>query len=229
MLDLISTGVRAPAIPAAPRPRLAPVPDAAPAALTPTAHAAPPKLTPTAQVTPTGAAALERAATAKLTPTPQAAPPAAAPATATATDRFTPRPKLISEAPGDPRRPAGPRPRLTPVPGSAPIDPDATLIGQPMPPRTPVPWPRPSGTPQVGTPIPARNLRDAYPNLYRPAPSPSRPQANPFDDRPASSVNFGSAFDMSHVVRRDTVMRRVALAVAIAIALLAVLLIARQF
>jgi hypothetical protein len=150
-------------------------------------------------------------------------------AAATATDRSTPRPVLISEDPGDARRPAGPRPRLTPVPASAPIDPDATLVGQPMAPRTPAPRPRPSGTPQVGTPIPAKSLREAYPNLYRPAPSPSRPQANPFDDRPASSVNFGSAFDMSHVVRRDTVMRRVALAVAIAIALLAFLLIARQF
>ncbi|HEX7842410.1 MAG TPA: hypothetical protein VF469_33285, partial [Kofleriaceae bacterium] len=161
---------------------------------------------------------------ARFTPVPQAA----APAIAASPERAAALPKLIPDDPDDAPRFAS-SPRLTPVPGSGPINPDTTLVGQLMPPRAPAARPRPSGTPHAGTPIPAKNLREAYPNIGRPVPSPTRPQAHRFDDRPASSVNFGSAFDMSNVVRRDALVRRVALAVGVAVALLVMLLIARHW
>jgi hypothetical protein len=114
--------------------------------------------------------------------------------------------------------PVPPAPRFAPPQP----DPDLTLLGPAVAPRTQAPRP-PNGTPQVGGQLPVKSLRDAYPMIHRAPASPTRPHATQFDDRPASSVNFGAAFDMSGTVRRDAVVRRVALAVGIAIALLALI------
>jgi hypothetical protein len=233
MLDLLSTGVRASASAATPPPRPTPVPlPATPSRGTPSAHVTPrPRLTPTPQVTALPPPADPAVAPPTSMPGPQTAEPAtgAPPPTAVPADQ---RGQDERYDPYDPDPCTVPLPsRMTPVPIAADpeTDPEATLIGPPVSPRAPAFRQPPTGTPQVGTPIPFKNLREAYPNIYRPAPSPSRPQPNAFDDRPASSIDFGSAFDMSHVVRRDALMRRVALAVGIAIALAVLFLVARQW
>ena len=73
--------------------------------------------------------------------------------------------------------------------------------------------------PQVGTPLmPSTNLREAYPMIHHPAPSPMR---SPFDDRPASSVSL-APFDAA--ARRDVLIRRAIIALACLIAVLATIL-----
>ena len=113
------------------------------------------------------------------------------------------------------------------VPPPTPIEYDATLVGQPATERAPAARPRRSSTGPI-VPGQGKSLREAYPTIHRPAPSPMRPPRSSFDDRPAPSMSTVAPFDMSRTAQRDAVVRRLALALGVAIALLAVLLVASR-
>jgi eukaryotic-like serine/threonine-protein kinase len=89
----------------------------------------------------------------------------------------------------------------------------------------------PTGTPAVSAPAsatpaaPTTNLREAYPMIHRQPPSPTRPQPA-MDDRPASSV---VPFDMARAVRRDALVRRLAVVIGLAVAALVALWVASRF
>jgi serine/threonine-protein kinase len=104
----------------------------------------------------------------------------------------------------------------------------ATVVGHAPPVRV---APR-IGTPATGVPhvagpaIPSTNLREAYPAIARPAPSPMRPVPAPFDDRAAASVAVAplAPYDTAQAA----LVRRIAMAVGVGIAVLVgVLLLAR--
>jgi eukaryotic-like serine/threonine-protein kinase len=138
-----------------------------------------------------------------------------------------------------------PRPaRPTPAPPPPPVDHDATLIG-----HLPAVWPGATHRPQAigsaasaaidaqdvstgavpadGSPLPINSLRAAYPNIHRPPPSPMRPPTpSPFDDRPGSSVGVVRRYEMAPAVQRDSGLRRVALTISIALAIIAAYVIA---
>jgi eukaryotic-like serine/threonine-protein kinase len=122
-------------------------------------------------------------------------------------------------------------PVLQPAPGTqmppTPIEYDATLVGQPATERAPAARPKRSSTGPI-VPGQGKSLREAYPTIHRPAPSAMRPPRSSFDDRPAPSMSSVMPFDMSRTAQRDAVVRRLALALGIAIALLAVLLVASR-
>jgi serine/threonine-protein kinase len=133
------------------------------------------------------------------------------------------------------------------------VDLDSTILGHRPPKRAgatpPVGTPHlgrahtpPAGIPHVGrgrtppggiayvsaphdgaAPPRTTNLREAYPMIHRPVPSPMR---SPFDDRPPSSVNV-APFDAA-AARRDVLIRRVIIALAITIAFLAGILLATR-
>ena len=246
LFDIITTGVRAPTDRTPPPTRLTPTTSPVRRLASEPAAAPPPRFTPVSQAA---------APSAKLTPSGAASPngahvePApASPARYTPTGAATPgkaAPHLAATqpgmGPGDPSGAPAVKPRPTPsAPRSFSADPDATipdvpdhtLIGPALAPRgpaslTPVPR-RPNGTPRVDNQVPVTNLREAYPTIHRPAPSPTRPQQTAFDDRPASRLDFGPAFDMTRVVRRGALVRRVALAIGIAIAIIALALVIRS-
>jgi len=88
----------------------------------------------------------------------------------------------------------------------------STVLGH-APART---LPRPPGAPVA-------NLREAYPAIARPAPSPMRPLPSPFDDRPGSSMRI-PPFTGSRGTRREIAIRRIAMAIGLAIALIVALL-----
>ncbi|HEY0484195.1 MAG TPA: protein kinase [Kofleriaceae bacterium] len=236
LMDIITTGVRTPVPKFTPTTSTVPRPIAV--SKVPTIDDAapppPPKLTPASAVTSSprftppaaasGAAGIEHAvAGPRLVPAAPAAPNGATPVAGAA-----PRPTPAGDpaAHGAPSWPA-PVPSASRFAPPQPENPDLTLLGPAVAPRTQAPRP-PNGTPQVGQ-LPVMNLRDAYPMIHRAPASPTRPHATPFDDRPASSVNFGAAFDMSGAMRRDTVVRRVALVVGIAVAVLALLLVLQRW
>jgi hypothetical protein len=123
------------------------------------------------------------------------------------------------------------------VPKLVPLDPEPapepTLIGHLPMTRAPAPAlvapRRPTGTPQIEVPqLPSRNLREAYPAIHRPLPSPMRP-SSAFDDRRASSEGIGEVFDMSRVVRRDAIVRRVAVVLGLVVAIIVAALIATRW
>jgi hypothetical protein len=118
--------------------------------------------------------------------------------------------------------PSRPPPRPTPAPRPArptPAPPPAafmqdTLLG-PLPPMRVVPPSRPkSPTPPVGVPAVSTNLREAYPEISRPRPSPMRPPTMPPLDDPR--VTPASGFTL--VTRRGTSVRYLVLVLAIVIA-----------
>jgi hypothetical protein len=119
---------------------------------------------------------------------------------------------------------------LTPVPKPAPADFDSTLIGHALAERrATIASARHPVTPGGGTPlIPAKNLREVYPAISRPPPSPMRPPMSPFDDRPASSVGGIAPFDMARRVRRDAVFRRLALVIGLVIVAIVAILVASR-
>jgi len=83
------------------------------------------------------------------------------------------------------------------------------------------------GTPQIGTlQMPPKNLREAYPGIDRPPPSPMRPGTAPFDDRPSSSVGVVRPYDMARAVQRDTALARVAWIIGLMVAVAAAVVIA---
>jgi len=85
-----------------------------------------------------------------------------------------------------------------------------------VPPRRTTPA---GGIPHTGTPaVPVTNLREVYPTIHRAPPSPMR---SPFDDRPPSSANVLPFDGAAH---RDVMIRRVIIALACAIAVLATIL-----
>jgi serine/threonine-protein kinase len=140
--------------------------------------------------------------------------------------RFTPLPMPA----------VAPRPASVPVLLPVPVLPqnrmdhdayNATLVGRPLADRAPDTRSRRISTPPAGTPVvPTKNLREAYPTIHRPPPSAMRPP-RAFDDRATSTVTT-LPFDMARAVQRDAMVRRLALAIGIAIALLAVLLVASR-
>jgi serine/threonine protein kinase len=122
------------------------------------------------------------------------------------------------------------------------VDLDSTIIGHQPASR------RSAATPAVGTPHVApraltppagvphagaahagaaqgrtTNLREAYPMITRPAPSPMR---SPFDDRPPSSIRV-MPFDAA-AARRDVIIRRIIIALAVTIAFLVAILVTRS-
>jgi serine/threonine protein kinase len=111
-------------------------------------------------------------------------------------------------------------------PTSVPID--STIVGPLVPPRRPARRaarrPRPSGTPQVDSLPSVRSLRESYPTIHRPPPSPLRPRPNAFDDHPSSSVRVGKFVDRSRAVRRDAYVRHLLVGIAVALAILVALL-----
>ncbi|HEX2689523.1 MAG TPA: serine/threonine-protein kinase [Kofleriaceae bacterium] len=115
--------------------------------------------------------------------------------------------------------------KLTPAPRSERTGLGSTLVGYPQAERVaPAGRLRQIGTPPVGTPIvPIKNLRESYPTIHHPPPSPMRPPQS--RDRPITNV---APFDMAQTVRRDAVFRRLALVVSVAVAILVVLLIASR-
>jgi serine/threonine protein kinase len=140
--------------------------------------------------------------------------------------RFTPLPMPVVA----PRRASVPVLLPLPVLPQEPMDHDtynATLVGRPLDDRAPATRSRRTSAPPATTPaVPSKNLREAYPTIHRPAPSPMRPP-RAFDERASSTVTT-LPFDMAHTVQRDAMVRRLALAIGIAIALLAVLLVATR-
>jgi serine/threonine-protein kinase len=89
------------------------------------------------------------------------------------------------------------------------------LVGSHTAPHAAVP-----GTPAA----PITNLREAYPMIHLPAPSPMRPQPS-LDDRPAAA---NAPFDMARTVQRDALVRRLALVIGLAIVALVALWLARH-
>ena len=117
---------------------------------------------------------------------------------------------------------------LTPVP--KPADFDSTLIGHALAERrATIAGARHPVTPGAGTPlIPTKKLREVYPAISRPPPSPMRPPVSPFDDRPAPSVSGIAPFDMARTVRRDAVFRRLALVIGLVLAAIVAILVASR-
>jgi len=119
-------------------------------------------------------------------------------------------------------------PPMTParaVPAPAPaFGQGDTLLG-PLPPMRVVPTrPKATPTPPAGVPVVPINLREAYPEITRPPPSPMRPPTMPpYDDRP---VTPASGFTM--VTRRSSTLRHVVLVIAIALAIMAAVVIASR-
>jgi serine/threonine-protein kinase len=85
------------------------------------------------------------------------------------------------------------------------------------------PFRRQTGASQIDVAPISRNLREAYPNIHLAPPSPLRPSAV-FDARHTPSAGTGAVFDMSHAVRRDSMVRtgRIVWRVLIALAVLVV-------
>jgi serine/threonine-protein kinase len=77
----------------------------------------------------------------------------------------------------------------------------------------------------IESPTP-RSLREAYPTIHRPPPSPMRPSAV-FDDGRSSGI--GAVFDMSRAVRRDVIVRRLVIAVGLAVVIAVAILIASRW
>jgi len=80
---------------------------------------------------------------------------------------------------------------------------------------------RPGGTPHVSAPVGAgRSLREAYPMIHRPAPSPMQPPSG-FEDRPISAVAvvpYREARAAHHAARRTATLRWLAFGVALVLA-----------
>jgi serine/threonine-protein kinase len=76
--------------------------------------------------------------------------------------------------------------------------------------------------------VPTTNLRAAYPKIHLQPPSPTRPQPSVFDDRPASSIDIGVPFRATRRLRREVVVRRLALGVGLVISFIVGVLLASQ-
>jgi eukaryotic-like serine/threonine-protein kinase len=107
-----------------------------------------------------------------------------------------------------------PAARPSPAPAPAPFMQD-TLLG-PLPPMRVVPpsRPRPTPAPPLSVPAVPTNLREAYPEISRPPPSPMRPPTKPPTDDPRATPATGFTL----VTRRGPSLRYAMLALAIAIA-----------
>jgi len=121
------------------------------------------------------------------------------------------------------------------LPGSRPapslakpalLDLDATLVGHLGPTRRPATLQQPSGAALGTASMTARSLRDSYPTIHRPPPSPVRPAG--FDDRQTSAVSH-MPYDMSRAVRRDAAVRRLAVAIGIAVGIVVAIALATRF
>jgi hypothetical protein len=97
-------------------------------------------------------------------------------------------------------------------------------IFDPSKPGLVAPPPRSLGSPANGSP---KNLREAYPTIHLPPPSPMRPPWSAFDDRPTTAICPLEPEEMVTIVRRGTTVRRLALAVSFAAAIVAAFLVAR--
>ena len=116
--------------------------------------------------------------------------------------------------------------RPTPVSTQIPAVMVASISTQGPPPMLSlIPPRRQTGVSQIEPPAPNRNLRASYPTIHRLPPSPMRP-SSVFDER---SSGTGAVFDMSRVVRREAFLRRVAIAVGIAVVFAVALLIAARW
>ncbi len=114
-------------------------------------------------------------------------------------------------------------PQLAPSTMPAVYDPDSTLLGPPGPERV-----APAARPQPIAPyIPGQNLREAYPTIHHLPPSPMQLPLAPPGDRPASASTI-ARFDMARTMRRDAIVRHMALAISLAIAGLVAFLVASR-
>ena len=114
-------------------------------------------------------------------------------------------------------------PQLAPSTMPAVYDPDATLLGPPGRERV-----APAARPKPIAPyVPGQNLREAYPALHQLPPSPMRPPLFPPGDRPASAGTI-ARFDMARTMRRDAIVRNIALVISLAIAALVAFLVASR-
>jgi serine/threonine protein kinase len=118
-------------------------------------------------------------------------------------------------------KPAPVAQKFTPLPESVALS--STLVGHPRAERVAsVARMRKTATPAAGTPfVSSTNLREAYPTIHHPPPSPMHPPQT--SERSTSTI---APFDMAQAVHRDAVFRRLALGVAIAIAIIVGFLIA---
>jgi eukaryotic-like serine/threonine-protein kinase len=122
------------------------------------------------------------------------------------------------------------------------IDHDATLIGH-LPPRAVPPHRQALGSSAINTtelgvapaeesPAPVKNLREVYPTIHRPPPSPMQPPTSPFDDRPISTVGVLDPFRNypTPTVQRDARFRLIVviLSIALAIAIITAFVIATR-
>jgi hypothetical protein len=126
------------------------------------------------------------------------------------------------------------RPGMLPVRGSAPklapssmpvvFDPDTTLLGPSGPERAAAPARSQPITPYVA----GQSLREAYPAIHQVPPSPLRPPLPQSGDRPASASSTIARFDMARTMRREAIVRRLALAISLVIAGVVAFLIASR-
>jgi hypothetical protein len=120
-----------------------------------------------------------------------------------------------------------PVPRFMPTPRHTPDSYDSTRLARsPAERAAPAARSRQRGTPPVGTPpVLTKHLRKTDPALHRLPTSPTRPPASRLHDRPASSVGGIAPFDTARTVREDAVVRRLALAIGLAIVAIVTLLV----
>jgi serine/threonine protein kinase len=137
------------------------------------------------------------------------------------TEPMIPKLKSPSRPGGIPVR--GSAPKIAPSSMPVVFAPDTTLLGPSGPERT-----APPGRSQPITPyVPGQNLREAYPTIHQVPPSPSRPPLSSPGDRPASASTI-ARFDMARTMRREAIVRRIALAISLVIAAVVAFLIASR-
>ena len=74
-----------------------------------------------------------------------------------------------------------------------------------------------------------RSLREAYPTIHLQPPSASRPPLAPFDDRPTTAIGTPGTITpngKSRRMRHDPMVRHLALAIGIALAMVAAMVVA---
>ncbi|HEU4726531.1 MAG TPA: protein kinase [Kofleriaceae bacterium] len=160
----------------------------------------------------------------------------------------------VTHLPATPRRlngtprgtPVVPAPLLaTPAGSVPPLSPAAMdeVTGdlEPLPPRRSISAPvraldleAPLEDPPANVPIgsapfvPVKSLREVYPKLGLAPPSPTRPVPTAFDDRPKSTAGTIVPYETARRMRRNAMIRLIALGVGAAILTLGALLVASQ-